>query len=69
MRVLVTGSAGHLGEAMVRTLVQLKYEVIGLDIRESPSTSYSIIDRSFVSDVSKVLKRFFMLPPCINRIS
>ena len=50
MRVLVTGSAGHLGEAMVRTLEQLKYEVVGLDIRESPSTSYvgSIIDRSFV---------------------
>jgi UDP-glucose 4-epimerase len=36
---------------MVRTLKKLKYEVVGLDICDSPSTSHlgSIIDRSFVS--------------------
>jgi UDP-glucose 4-epimerase len=50
MRVLVTGSAGHLGEAMVRTLKDLKHEVVGLDILESPFTTQvgSITDRSCV---------------------
>jgi nucleoside-diphosphate-sugar epimerase len=39
MKVLVTGSAGHLGEAVVRTLKDMKHEVIGVDIRASPFTS------------------------------
>jgi nucleoside-diphosphate-sugar epimerase len=49
-KVLVTGSAGHLGEALVRTLRQLQYEVIGIDLLKSPFTSHvgSIVDRSFV---------------------
>jgi UDP-glucose 4-epimerase len=49
-KVLVTGSAGHLGEALVRTLRQLQYEVIGIDIINSPFTTHvgSIVDRSFV---------------------
>jgi nucleoside-diphosphate-sugar epimerase len=61
MRVLVTGSAGHLGEALVRTLKSLKHEVTGLDILESPFTTHvgSITDRSWVrccmSDVQVVL--------------
>ncbi len=50
MKVLVTGSAGHLGEALVRTLQDLHREVIGLDILESPFTTHagSIFDRSRV---------------------
>ena len=50
MKVLVTGSAGHLGEALVRTLQQRPVEVIGLDIRPSAFTTHigSITDRSFV---------------------
>lgn len=50
MRVLVTGSAGHLGEALVRTLLDLQHEVVGLDILESPFTTHvgSIADRSCV---------------------
>jgi UDP-glucose 4-epimerase len=50
MRVLVTGSAGHLGEALARTLRNLQHEVIGLDILESPFTTHvgSITDRSWV---------------------
>jgi UDP-glucose 4-epimerase len=50
MRILVTGSAGHLGEALVRTLEDLKHEVIGLDILESSFTTHvgSIIDASCV---------------------
>jgi UDP-glucose 4-epimerase len=48
MRVLVTGSAGHLGEALIRTLTDLKNEVIGLDILASPFTTAagSIMDRT-----------------------
>ena len=38
MRALVTGSSGHLGEALVRTLSDLGHEVVGLDIREGPFT-------------------------------
>jgi UDP-glucose 4-epimerase len=50
MKVLVTGSSGHLGEALVRTLRDLEHEVAGLDIVESPFTTCvsSITDRSFV---------------------
>jgi len=50
MKVLVTGSAGHLGEALVRTLVSRKYEVVGLDLLPSPFTTYagSLTDRSLV---------------------
>jgi nucleoside-diphosphate-sugar epimerase len=50
MRVLVTGSAGHLGEALVRTLRGLSHEVVGLDLVTSPFTSNvgSIADRSCV---------------------
>jgi UDP-glucose 4-epimerase len=50
MKVLVTGSSGHLGEALVRTLRDLEYQVISLDILESPFTTHigSIMDRAWV---------------------
>jgi nucleoside-diphosphate-sugar epimerase len=50
MRVLVTGSAGHLGEALVRTLQSTGREVIGLDRVPSPFTHHvgSIADRNCV---------------------
>jgi nucleoside-diphosphate-sugar epimerase len=48
--VLVTGSAGHLGEAMMRTLPLSGHSAVGLDIKESPFTQRvgSIADRDFV---------------------
>jgi UDP-glucose 4-epimerase len=50
MNFLVTGSAGHLGEALVRTLQQTNQSVVGLDIKPSPYTTHvgSITDRDFV---------------------
>jgi nucleoside-diphosphate-sugar epimerase len=50
MRVLVTGSAGHLGEALVRTLRDAGHEVVSLDMAPSPFTSNvgSVADRSQV---------------------
>lgn len=50
MKVLVTGSAGHLGEALVRTLRERGAEVVGLDVLASPCTTAvgSIADRASV---------------------
>jgi UDP-glucose 4-epimerase len=49
-KVLVTGSAGHLGEALVRVLRNTSHEVVGLDLLHSEFTSEvgSIADRHFV---------------------
>jgi len=49
-KVLVTGSAGHLGEGLVRTLKGLGYDVVGIDILASPFTTHvgSIVDRTYV---------------------
>jgi UDP-glucose 4-epimerase len=50
VNLLVTGSAGHLGEALMRTLPQQGYRPIGLDLKTSPFTQLvgSVADRSFV---------------------
>jgi UDP-glucose 4-epimerase len=61
MKVLVTGSAGHLGEALVRTLQDLEYEVAGLDILASPLTTHigSIADRSYVQRCMRDVQTVF----------
>src|SRR2546426_4219688 len=50
MKTLVTGSSGHLGEALVRTLRNKNREVVGADIVPSEFTNDvgSILDRHFV---------------------
>jgi UDP-glucose 4-epimerase len=50
MHILVTGSAGHLGEAMMRALPVAGHHAIGVDIKASAFTQYvgSISDREFV---------------------
>ena len=52
MRILVTGSTGHLGEALMRTLQASHHEAIGVDLKSSPYTHHvgSITDRSFVKE-------------------
>ncbi len=49
---MVTGSAGHLGEALVRTLSTTDDDVVGLDVVDSDYTDVtgSITDRSFVRE-------------------
>jgi UDP-glucose 4-epimerase len=53
MKVVVTGSSGHLGEALVRVLAADGHDVVGLDLLSSPFTAVtgSITDRSLVRDV------------------
>lgn len=60
-KVLVTGSAGHLGEGMVRTLRSMGSDVISIDILPSPFTTHtgSIVDRSFVKTCMKDVKIVF----------
>jgi UDP-glucose 4-epimerase len=49
-RILVTGSSGHLGEALMRTLAGRDAEAVGLDAKPSPFTTFvgSVSDRALV---------------------
>jgi UDP-glucose 4-epimerase len=50
MRVVVTGSSGHLGAALVGALQGENLDVLGLDLRPSPCTAVvgSVVDRAVV---------------------
>jgi UDP-glucose 4-epimerase len=50
MTILVTGSAGHLGEALMRKLRAAGRPAVGIDIKPSPFTDHvgSINDRDFI---------------------
>ena len=50
MKAVVTGSSGHLGEALMRTLQAQGRDVLGLDLRPGRFTAAtgSITDRTFV---------------------
>lgn len=50
MKVLVTGSSGHLGEALVRSLRDRGHEAVGLDMLPGPFTAQvgSVADRVVV---------------------
>jgi nucleoside-diphosphate-sugar epimerase len=52
VRILVTGSSGHLGEALVRVLREDGCDVAGLDVLPSPHTSVvgSVADRACVRE-------------------
>ena len=55
MKILVTGSAGHLGEALARSLRARGNDILGVDIKESEFTDRvgSIVDRDFVGECMK----------------
>lgn len=50
MKILVTGSSGHLGEALMRVLREERKDVVGIDLLTSPFTDHigSIADKDFV---------------------
>src|SRR5258708_37946376 len=50
MAILVTGSDGRLGEALLRTLLEAGHQAIGVDIKQSAFTHAvgSITDRDFL---------------------
>lgn len=52
MRVLVTGSTGHLGEGMMRLLPILGIEAVGIDLQPGSYTTHvgSITDREILGD-------------------
>lgn len=54
-RILVTGSSGHLGEAIVRTLQKKKADCVGIDMNPSRCTNHvgSISDPGFVNEFMK----------------
>ncbi|KAJ5098896.1 hypothetical protein N7532_005897 [Penicillium argentinense] len=51
--VLVTGSAGHLGTALMLQLPSLGFRPLGIDILSSPTTTLvgSVSDRTFIASV------------------
>src|SRR3954462_8094488 len=51
MKILVTGSAGHLGEALMRTFREPGIDAVGLDVLQSPFTDVvgTIVDRAVVN--------------------
>ncbi len=55
MKILVTGSAGHLGEALMRTLRASTHDAVGIDVLPSPYTDAvgSIVDRAFVANAMR----------------
>ena len=61
MTILVTGSAGHLGEALMRTLPDAGHQAAGVDIIPSGFTTAvgSIADRDFVRRCMKGITAVF----------
>lgn len=55
MRILITGSSGHLGEALVRELGGRGHEAVGMDVLPAKTTAMvgSITDRSVVKEALK----------------
>jgi len=58
MHILVTGSSGHLGEALVRVLKGMNYQVTGIDRLPSAFTDKvgSIQDKRFVEQCMQGVK-------------
>jgi len=50
MKILVTGSSGHLGEVIVRKLQATGFDFVGIDLTNSPTTTIvgTLVDRGLV---------------------
>jgi UDP-glucose 4-epimerase len=72
MKILVTGSAGHLGEALLRQLAELGHsDAVGIDILASPYTTHigSVSDRevgSLYAYACTALSSCHSLWPCLS---
>jgi len=55
MNILITGSAGHLGEALVRSFSAKGHQAFGVDLKDSEFTTHvgSIVDADFVEQCIK----------------
>jgi nucleoside-diphosphate-sugar epimerase len=55
MKILITGTSGHLGEGIARTLTDRGINYVGVDINPSEFTSHigTISDKQFVKDIIK----------------
>jgi len=55
LKILVTGSSGHLGEALMRVLRERKIDTVGIDLLSAPNTDItgSVTDKSFVGKCMK----------------
>jgi len=55
MKILITGSSGHLGEALIRLLQRRGIDCVGIDIKKSGFTTKvgSIVNRDFVKESMK----------------
>lgn len=53
MRILVTGTSGHLGEALARTFLNLGIDYVGVDIKHSDYTQYvgDLSNKEFVDKI------------------
>ncbi|SRR5579883_32696 len=53
MRIVITGSSGYLGKALVKHFREQRYDVIGIDIVESNETTIvgSVTDRNLIEKV------------------
>jgi len=71
MKVLVIGSSGHLGEALIRTMKTSNHEVIGVDIvlSDFPNAVGSIVDRDHVKRCMKGDEQSSMRRLCKSRMS
>jgi UDP-glucose 4-epimerase len=71
MRILVTGSAGHLGEGLMLALQATAHDAIGLDRLESRCTRLvgSITDAAFVQRALAGVDAGCTPRPCTSRTS
>ncbi|MEO7338771.1 MAG: hypothetical protein ABIV63_19540 [Caldimonas sp.] len=71
MKLLVTGSAGHLGGARMRSLPARGHDAIGVDIRPSAFTQRigSVADRAFVAECMRGIDGVLHKRHCTSRMS